>query len=172
MKLSIEHYIATNNPKQVNELLAKYKIPKSKDWSDMIRKLQYVMKKHKDTIVDDLKLIDTPYKSLILSGVVEKKSGACGCSSADGEESYQNCAGNPNCNCELKSNVQGTKTFHDQKSFHDQKTSGADGESSTSTNTNGVSKIEKSVNTINKYAPAILAVSAFGILIAVVAKKG
>lgn len=95
MKLSIEHYIATNNPDASQKLLEKYKIPKAIDMTDLIAKVHYVVRKNKDFAITDLANIDTPYRQLILSTIKpvvvtetkEVMSNACGCSGIDGETS-------------------------------------------------------------------------------------
>lgn len=95
MKLSIEHYLASNNPVAVNQLLQKNGIKNQVDMLGMIKGLQYVMQKKGNQIAGDLAAIDTPYKLLILSHVPEVReavSNACGCSHFAGEDT-SNCAG-------------------------------------------------------------------------------
>lgn len=99
MKVTIEHYIATNNPNEAQAVLSKYGV-RVKNMPDMIRKMHMVMKQYGEKAVRDFAAINTPYKSLLLStlpaavpsSAVETKSSACGCSSsADGEESSNAC---------------------------------------------------------------------------------
>jgi hypothetical protein len=117
MKVTIEHYVATNNPIQAQAVLDKYGVPKAKSMSDLVKKVHYVVLKHKDFAITDLSKIDTPYRRLILANIpmpkptpaepteskisplatetilaVEKTSGACGCSGIDGEQ-QSNCSG-------------------------------------------------------------------------------
>lgn len=106
MKVTIEHYIATNNPNQAQAILAKYGL-RAKNMSDLIRKMNKVMKVKGEEAVKEFAAIDTPYKQMLLSTIkpvevsapittttttIEKKSSACGCSSsADGDESSNAC---------------------------------------------------------------------------------
>jgi hypothetical protein len=103
MKVTIEQYIATNNPNQAQAVLAKYGL-KARDMSDLIRKMHKLMKVKGEEAVRDFAAINTPYKQLLLSTItpvetaapvsVEKKSSACGCeSSADGSEQSSNACG-------------------------------------------------------------------------------
>jgi hypothetical protein len=113
MKLTIEHYVATNNPIQAQAVLDKYGVPKANSMNDLLKKVHYVVLKHKDFAMNDLSKIDTPYRRLILANIpvpankptettspsstetvlaVEKLSNACGCSGIDGEPK-SNCAG-------------------------------------------------------------------------------
>lgn len=106
MKISLEHYIATNNKPAADALLAKYGVAKATSWADLIRKVRYVLQKYKEDAARDLASIDTPYKRLIETYSItlpavsqpttnqELRSGACGCSSADGQSS---CDGNCSC---------------------------------------------------------------------------
>lgn len=99
MKVTIEHYIATNNPNEAQAVLAKYGV-RVKNMPDMIRKMHMVMKQYGSQAVKDFAAINTPYKGMLLSMLpaatpspaAEIKSSACGCSSnADGEESSNAC---------------------------------------------------------------------------------
>jgi hypothetical protein len=115
MKMTIEHYIATNSPDAVNEVLDKYGITKARDMSDLVKKVHFVVRKHKPSMID-LAKIDTPYKRLILASVqpekapepehkeakVETKSNACGCKSSSDDEQNSNCSG-----CDGSSNATG-----------------------------------------------------------------
>jgi|ERR1035437_10401306 hypothetical protein len=114
MKLSIEHYIATNSPDATNEVLDKYGITKARDIKDLVKKVHFVVRKHKPSMID-LAKIDTPYRQLILASVqpekapepehkVETKSNACGCNSSfnGDEEQNSNCSG-----CDGSSNATG-----------------------------------------------------------------
>lgn len=95
MKVSIEHYLASNNPMSVNQLLQKNGLKNQVDVLGMIKGLQFLINKKGNAIVSDLADIDTPYKSLILAKYLpsgEIKSNACGCSGFNGEEK-SNCAG-------------------------------------------------------------------------------
>lgn len=111
MKISIEHYIATNNPSEVNAMLTRRGIPSPKNLPDAIQKLRFVMAKEGNSIMKEIASINTPYQELIMStqDKGEDKSNACGCSGFNGEQT-SNCAGNPNCSCscgEKKSNQDG-----------------------------------------------------------------
>lgn len=107
MKISIEHYIATNNPSEVAAILTKRGIPAPKNLPDAIKKLQFIMSREGNNVTKELASINTPYQSLILSSqddVSEDKSNACGCSGFDGEKK-SNCSGD--CSCNKKSNATG-----------------------------------------------------------------
>jgi hypothetical protein len=107
MKISIEHYIATNNPSELNSLLNKRGIPSAKNVPDAINKLRYVMSKEGNNALKEIAEINTPYKDLIISAIdkKEEKSNACGCSSFNGENN-SNCDG---ANCKCKSNFDDNK---------------------------------------------------------------
>ena len=125
MKISIEHYIATNNPLAVELLLKKRGIAASKNLPDAIQKLRFVMAKEGDNVIKELSNIDTPYQNLILS-TQEKTSSACGCSGADGDsEESSSCAGNPACKCNGDSNFRGGASVQGKVS------SGVDGQPQT-----------------------------------------
>jgi cobalamin biosynthesis Mg chelatase CobN len=120
MKVTIEHYISTNNPAQAQAILAKYGV-RAKNMPDLIRKMHKVMQVKGEEAVKDFAAIDTPYKQMLLSTITkptEKKSGCCGSSSADGEESSNACGcsgadgeqtsgcdGNGVCTCGKKQNM-------------------------------------------------------------------
>jgi hypothetical protein len=73
MELTIEQYIATSNPKAAKEFVVKYGLPPAKSWSDLLKKMQFILKKNKDTAFSDLASIDTPYKHLITDIVSAEK---------------------------------------------------------------------------------------------------
>ncbi len=177
MKLSIEEYLVTNNSKAIGAILSKYNIPSPKSPSDMVRKLRFVMKNHKETITDDLRNVNTDYKALILSGIkpVESKSNACGCSGADGSTSNasgavgevsSNCDG-ASCKCgSEKSNIRGKS---DWKDYKNDTRSNADGDQTPATTT--PSKVDKTISDFNKFVPALIGGSLFVIAIAMIVKK-
>ena len=180
MKITIEHYIATNNPSQAQAVLDKYGVPKATSMTDLLKKVHYVILKHKDFAMNDLAKIDTDYKRLILANIpapkpvevstpspsetetvlaVEKLSNACGCSGMDGEHS--NCSGcggtcggkkTSSANTEQKSNCSGCD--------HLKSMSGIDGVTKTKeTAPIKETKTETPKETENKYMPlAILGV--------------
>jgi hypothetical protein len=112
-KISIEHYIATNNPLELNYLLNKRGIPSAKNVPDAIKKLRYVMTKEGNNVLKEIAEINTPYRDLILSAIdkKEEKSNACGCSSFNGE-TFSNCEGG---NCKCKSNFDDDGKSDDSK---------------------------------------------------------
>ena len=65
MKVTIEHYIATNNPNAAQAVLAKYGVPAASSMTDLIKKIHYIVAKHKEIAILDLSTIETPYKKLI-----------------------------------------------------------------------------------------------------------
>ena len=118
MKISIEHYIATNNPNEVAEILIKRGMPSPRSLPDAIQKLKFIMSKEGGAIVKELADIDTPYQNLIMSSLgdskSETKSNACGCSGFDGEIK-SNCSGDGSCSCAAKkSSVDGDTKSTDQ----------------------------------------------------------
>lgn len=104
MRITIEHYLATNNPREVEELLKRKGVPPPKNLPDAIGKLNLLMKREGNEIVKELALVNTPYRDLILSTSKEdeKTSSACGCSGfgGNGGEQMYNCSG-----CPSKSNA-------------------------------------------------------------------
>jgi hypothetical protein len=109
MKISIEHYIATNNPIEVSAILTKRGIPAPKNIADAIQKLRFVMSKEGNKVSEELAGIKTPYQELIVSSQEDKsedKSNACGCSGFDSEQS-SGCNGDKSCSCNKSSNVEG-----------------------------------------------------------------
>lgn len=146
MKISIEHYIATNNPRAVEELLKRKGIPAPKNLPDAIGKLNLLMKREGNEITKELSEIKTPYQLLVLSSKEdEKTSSACGCSGfgGNGEQLY-NCSGCPKSNADAeKSETQQTNPAN-------------------TTTTSTVSKEEKE-DGVTKYAPLV----AIGLLLVV-----
>jgi hypothetical protein len=109
MKISIEHYIVTNNPTEVSAILTKRGIPAPKNIADAIQKLRFVMSKEGNKVSEELAGIKTPYQELIVSSQEDKsedKSNACGCSGFDSEQS-SGCNGDKSCSCNKSSNVEG-----------------------------------------------------------------
>jgi len=73
VELTIEHYVATSNPEAAKKFVVKYNLPPAKNWSDLIKKMQFILKKHKDKAFTDLAAIDTPYKHLVTDVVSSEK---------------------------------------------------------------------------------------------------
>ncbi len=69
MKLTIEHYIASNNPGAAQQVIQKYGVPQAHDMHDLLRKVHAVVLKNKGAAMMDLASIDTPYRQLILSSL-------------------------------------------------------------------------------------------------------
>ncbi len=151
MKISIEHYIVTNNPASVNAMFVKRGIAPAKNLADGIQKLRYILAKEGQAALDEVGGIDTPYQKLIISThhvpQPESKSNACGCSGADGEKT-SNCSGT-DCKCG-KSNF----VNNDNLVFN------ADGTGTTApvTTPAPASPItpQKVEDTINKHAPLLV----------------
>lgn len=81
-KLSIESYIADQNPTEVMALLKEMGCPKPKNFDDMVAKLHIATKKYGEKAFERLAEIDTPYRSLILASQEDEKSncsGGCKC---------------------------------------------------------------------------------------------
>jgi hypothetical protein len=156
MELSIEQYIATNNPLAANNFVVKHGLKRPKNHLELVKKINYILKnKGKDAFVE-LSEIDTPYKRLV-SDFKETKSNACGCSgvsSADGEE-QSNCSGCPKY--DNKSSADGD----------DNKTTPAVNK----TSDNQSVKVLTPETAFKKYAPLATVVLLGGILVALIAKK-
>lgn len=168
MKISIEHYIVTNNRPAVEAMFKKRGIPPSKNLPDALQKLRAIMAKEGHNALDEIAGISTPYQQLILStheGVKpEAKSSACGCSGADGEKS-SSCDGA--CKCGGKCG--GKKSSFDN---NDNLVFNADGGSqapSTPAPTTPVTqKVEES---ITKHAPFLVVGLLLVLTTAVILKK-
>lgn len=87
MRITIEHYIATNNPAAVDGMLSKRGIPRAKNLPDAISKLRTILKREGDIAAKELASIQTPYQQMI-SSTQETTSNACGC-----KEDKSNCCG-------------------------------------------------------------------------------
>ena len=154
--ISIEEYIVSSaNPSDVMAILSKYKVPKAKNWDDLIKKIRYVMLTNKNVLLDELKAIDTPYKQLILHGT-EEKSNACGCSGFAGGCQCQKCLSSNE-----KSSSLGVMPVNEKE---------ASAELIAETKTD-IGEREKMITNYNKYAPVAVTFLLAGILIAVMAKN-
>lgn len=110
-------YLIDNRTPELRNLVVEYGVTPAKDPKDLWLKLNYVAKTFPKQVFPRLAEIH-PDRDLILSvaglnNSAEDKSGACGCSGADGysncagcggtcggKKEYSNCAGNPDCNCD------------------------------------------------------------------------
>lgn len=90
--ISIETYIASNNPDEAMALLKEMGSPKPKDFDDLVAKLHIATKKHGAKAFERLSKMETPYKSLVLSYEEE-------------DENKSNCSGG--CKCGGSSNFSG-----------------------------------------------------------------
>jgi len=89
--MTIEKYIALNNPREVAAILEAHGSRKiNKD--NIIDVIHRFTEKKGDFAFQELAKIDTPYKRLILSTIEEKKSGCAGCGGTCGEKK-SNCCG-------------------------------------------------------------------------------
>ena len=88
--LTIESYIATNNPKESVRILREFGAPATKagDYKDLLNKLHLATDKFGMRALEKMASIETPYRSLILTEYAknhtEEKSNCGGCSHADG----------------------------------------------------------------------------------------
>ena len=126
MEINTIRYVFANRQPELRRLVVKYGLTPAKNEHDLWRKVNYLGKTFKKEFFKDIADIH-PDRELILwnelpklsqaptsisdadvkhpeiqeivKKVIEKKSGACGCSGADGEEESSNCGGNPNCGC-------------------------------------------------------------------------
>jgi len=91
-KISIQEYIAYNNRPMAQKMLVKYGLKSAKSPMEMERKLISLTKDYKEEALRELANIH-PDKELILKYVdrEEKKSGFCGCSGFDGDNSSSFC---------------------------------------------------------------------------------
>jgi len=81
--ISIEKYVALNNPKAAKEFLSKYGFEPASSIDDLVYKVESASLHFREKALEDLANIDTPYRRLILSStesVDEGKSNCCGCS--------------------------------------------------------------------------------------------
>jgi hypothetical protein len=115
MRISIEQYIAVENPNASSQFLTKYGVPAATSLKDLADKMAVVTFKYRDLAFADLAAIDTPYRRLILDSIdtkvavatllpenVSNCDGACSCN--DKVEKKSNCSGG--CDCK-KSNAEG-----------------------------------------------------------------
>lgn len=90
--MTIEQYLALNNPRAVAEVLeanGSRKIDKKNIMDVLVR----FTEKKGDYAFEQLAKIDTPYRRLILSQIEETKSGCSGCGGTCGGEKKSNCCG-------------------------------------------------------------------------------
>lgn len=118
MRISIEQYVAVENPRAASQMLTKYGIPPATSLKDLAEKMEVVTYKYRALAFADLANIDTPYRRLILDSIntdvavakllpenVSNCDGGCSCKSKVEEKS--NCTGcNGTCG-EKKSNAEG-----------------------------------------------------------------
>lgn len=81
--ISIETYIASNNPNEAMSLLKEMGSPKPVNFDDFVAKLHIATQRYGAKAFERLSKIDTPYQKLILSGS-ETKSNCGGCSGVNG----------------------------------------------------------------------------------------
>lgn len=92
MTISIEKYIALNNPREVAAILEAHGSRKI-DKTNILDVVHRFTDKKGDFAFEELAKIDTPYRRLILSTIKEeKKSGCAGCGGTCGEKK-SNCCG-------------------------------------------------------------------------------
>lgn len=103
-KIPLQYYVAYNNPGKCQELLTKFGKPRARDMNDLCRKMTALVVQHRDQALSEIAAIH-PDKGLILATnevehELEKKSNACGCSSADGTGcGCENCSKKAGCGC-------------------------------------------------------------------------
>lgn len=113
MRISIEQYVAVENPNASSQMLTKYGVPSATSLKDLATKLEVITYKYRELALADLATIDTPYRRLIMDSMntevavatilpenVSNCDGGCSCKSKVEEKS--NCSGS--CGCK-KSNV-------------------------------------------------------------------
>lgn len=118
MIISIEQYVAAENPRAANQMLTKYGMPPATSLKDLAEKLSVVTFKYRALAFADLATIDTPYRRLIMDSVntevavatllpenVSNCEGGCGCKSKVEEKS--NCTGCGGTCGDKKTNVEG-----------------------------------------------------------------
>lgn len=134
MKINTIKYIFSNQQPELRRIVVKYGLTPAKNSNDLWRKVNYLVAKFKDEMMNDLAKIH-PDKDLIAwhlsknapkapalpaattttttatssADAYENYSGACGCSGADGDfENANGCGcGCGTCQCEQKSNFEG-----------------------------------------------------------------
>ena len=100
MKISIEQYVALNNPKAAKQFLEKFGFEPARSLEDLIHKVESATLHYRQDALEELGSIDTPYRRLILSTIEEDS------------ESKSNCSGG--CSCS-KSNVEGESKTSDAR---------------------------------------------------------
>jgi hypothetical protein len=118
MRISIEQYVAVENPRAASQMLTKYGIPPATSLKDLAEKMEVVTYKYRALAFADLAAIDTPYRRLIMDSVntevavatllpenVSNCDGGCSCKSKVEEKS--NCTGCGGTCGGKKSNVEG-----------------------------------------------------------------
>lgn len=116
MRISIEQYVAVENPKAASQFLTKYGVPQATSLKDLADKMEVITYKYRELALADLANIDTPYRRLIMDSVntevavatlipenVINYDGGCSCKNKK-EEKKSNCSGD--CGCK-KSNIEG-----------------------------------------------------------------
>lgn len=168
MRISIEQYIAVENPKASSQFLTKYGVPAATSLKDLADKMEVITYKYRDLAFADLATIDTPYRRLILDSVdtkvavatllpenVSNCDGGCGCS--DKSEKKSNCTGCGGTCGGKKSNVEGDTS---ETQVVKKENSSTDSNSSNNKSTDGM----------DKYIMPTLAIVAIAALL-IIAKK-
>lgn len=104
MRISIEQYVAVENPKAAGQFLTKYGVPPANSLKDLADKMEVVTYKYRELALADLATIDTPYRRLIMDSVntevavatlmpenISNCDGGCSCKGKVEEKS--NCTG-------------------------------------------------------------------------------
>lgn len=118
MRISIEQYVAVENPNAASKMLAKYGVPPANSLKDLATKLEVITYKYRELALTDLATIDTPYRRLIMDSMntevavatllpenVSNCDGGCSCKNKTEEKS--NCTGCGGTCGGKKSNVDG-----------------------------------------------------------------
>ncbi len=106
-KIPLSYYVAYNNPRKCQELLARFGKRPARNMDDLCRKMDALMVQHREEALNEIAAIH-PDKGLILATnqveeeLSDHKSNACGCSGADGSGCGSNKKSN-SCGCSGKS---------------------------------------------------------------------
>lgn len=166
MRISIEQYVAVENPKAASQFLTKYGVPPANSLKDLADKMEVITYKYRELALQDLATIDTPYRRLIMDSINTEVAVATLM-----PENVSNCSGGCSCNkaVEEKSNCDGCGgTCGGKKSNIDAKSD----VNKTEKNDNSVVSKSSNADTtgMDKYIMPTLAIVAIAALL-IIAKK-
>lgn len=168
MRISIEQYVAVENPNASSQMLTKYGVPSATSLKDLATKLEVITYKYRELALADLATIDTPYRRLIMDSMNTEVAVATIL-----PENVSNCDGG----CSCKSKVEEKSNCTGCGGTCGGKKSNVDGDSSTTKNEkkevvseDKTSVAKTSTESMDKYMMPTLAIVAIAALI-IIAKK-